>query len=210
MTFDKSSGTYVLDFEATARFAAEIEEWHDGLPKELPEQADERMLRQQMFHRLQHAAVQYSLYRSFLRHVCRDKTKEDFSYQGYSYGSSCLRAATQMILCVENMFQRGTLHEAQWYAIYALALAASSLMSFVMNNKDAPTVDESCDAARRAVELLRGLSRTSSSARRCFESLVSVVSLPQGEWTSEREPEPASPRARFFEAIGAQGTHLSR
>lgn len=75
---------------------------------------DQRVLRSQLLLRLQHAAVQMSLYRPFLQHMNRDKHDPDFDYQGYAYGSCCLRASTQMIFIIESMNKQGFLHEAQW------------------------------------------------------------------------------------------------
>lgn len=108
------SGNYGLEHETIAKFEAQIEEWYDKLPQMLPNLADRQMLRSQMILRLQHAAVQISLYRPFLNYICPDGRSQDFNYQGYAYGSSCLRASTQVIVAVDSMEKEGLLHESQW------------------------------------------------------------------------------------------------
>lgn len=90
------------------------------------------------------------------------------------------------------------IRDAGRYTIYSLALAASSLMLFVISNQEGPTVDESRDAADRAVEMLRVMGQKNTSAQRCYESLIALSRGGEGESGG------MSPRTYFFTALGAR------
>ena len=197
MTVSAKSGDN-LDYQAVTDFEKEISAWHYCLPNELPTDIDQRTLRSQLLLRLQHAGVELSLYRSFLHHLARDKDDMDFQYRGYAFGSSCLRASTQIVYTVESMHKHGFLHEAQAYTLYLLALACTSLIFFVLKWKEGPTVEESRSALDCAMALLATQGEKNISARRCHLSLVNMLSennysdYPSG-WS----------KSRFMRAIGA-------
>ena len=165
---------YELNSKAVTDFEKEIGIWHKSLPCELPEDIDQRTLRSQMLLRLQHAGVELSLYRPFLHHLTRDKDDLDFQYQGYAFGSSCLRASTQIVYIVESMDKQGFLHEAHAYMLYLLALAATSLMFFVLKWGEGPTVEESRTALNCAMALLATQGQGNVSAQRCHSFLANL------------------------------------
>jgi hypothetical protein len=197
MTISAESGGN-LDYQAVTDFEKEIGVWHHSLPSELPRDIDQRTLRSQMLLRLQHAGIELSLYRSFLHHLARDKDDVDFQYQGYAFGSSCLRASTQIVYIVESMHTQGFLHEAQAYTLYLLALAGTSLIFFVLKWKEGPTVEESRAALDCAMALLAIYGQQNVSAQRCHSALASL--LKEGKYSGKAF---GWSKSRFMRAIGA-------
>lgn len=187
-----------MNYQAVTEFEKEIQAWHQSLPNELPGNIDERTLRSQMLLRLQHAGVELSLYRPFLHHLNRDKDDPEFQYPGYAFGSSCLRASTQIIYIVESMDKQGLLHVAQAHTLYLLALAATSLIFFVLKWEEGPTVEESRRALDCAMALLAVHGQKNLSAQRCCSFLTNLykrrrLSNDASNWSKER----------FMRAIGA-------
>lgn len=192
-------GKYEINEEQIQKFEAELKQWHEDLPEMSPSGVDDRAMRSQLLLRFCYSAVQVTLYRPFLHHVARDKHHPQFNYKGYAFGSACIKACTQVVWLIDAIDRHGYLHEAQWFNTYHLALAASSLMLFVLATKDGPTVQESRTAALKARELLGKQARKNIAARRCYESLARLP-----ETMAEEGAEGGmSPRTRFMVGIGA-------
>lgn len=197
-------GKIEIDDRKIAEFEQELEKWHEDLPDMSPTGVDDRAMRSQLFLRFCYSSVQVSLYRPFLHHVARDKSDPRFNYQGYTYGSACLKACAQVVWLINAIDRHGFLHEAQWFTIYHLALATSSLMLFVLATKDGPTVEESRVAAMKARELLGKQATKNIAAKRCYESLAQLpemLAMP----STEAGGDGMSPRTRFMVGIGALG-----
>lgn len=194
-------GRYEMDYQAVADREAELEAWHQELPEMSPKTVDHRVLRTQLVLRVSYTSVQICLYRPFIHHLIRGG-REQVNYKGYAFGSACIRASTQAIWLVDAMNRHGYLHEAQWHNIYVLALAASSLMLFVLGTGEGPTVDESRLAALKAQALLDKLAENNISARRSRDSLSRLAQELQGP-VPATEPGSMSPRSQFMIAIGA-------
>lgn len=196
-----TSGKYEINDNRINAFAAELENWHQDLPEMSPTGVDDRALRSQLLLRFCYHTVQVSLYRPFLHHIARDRNDPQFNYKGYAFGSACIKACTQVVWLIDAIDRHGFLHEAQWFNTYHLAFAASSLMLFVLANRDgpAPTVEESQVAASRARELLGKQARRNIAARRCYESLARIPDIGMGGG----EGGSMSPRTRFMVGIGA-------
>lgn len=109
--------TYNLDYESVPGIETELTAWHQSLPQTLPNAGDQRALYAQLLLRLQYAAVQVILYRPFLHHVNRSNQDPEFNYNGYAFGSACLKASMQVVLILDSTETQGLLHEAQWYRL---------------------------------------------------------------------------------------------
>lgn len=70
---------------------------------------------------------------------------------------------------------KAVLYEACWFHIYILALAASLLLFFVLGTKCGPTIEESTATALKACELLERLAQFNPSARRSYESIITLI-----------------------------------
>ncbi|KAK4497130.1 hypothetical protein PRZ48_011580 [Zasmidium cellare] len=196
-----SNGKFSIPDGKIDAFAAELETWHADLPEMSPSNVvDDRALRSQLLLRFCFHSVQVSLYRPFLHHVARDRNDPTFNFKGYEFGSACIKACTQVVWLIDAIDRHGFLHEAQWFNTYHLAFAASSLMLFILSNRDGPTVEESQVAVVKAKELLGKQARRNIAARRCYESLARI---PGTEAEVLGEGGSMSPRTRFMVGIGA-------
>ncbi|KAF2720983.1 hypothetical protein K431DRAFT_269508 [Polychaeton citri CBS 116435] len=164
-------------YEDVAQWQAEMVEWHEELPTLTPNSTDRRSLHAQLLLRLAYSSGELILHRPFLHHLARERGDPGFNFRGYECGSSCVRAAMQLVWVCDTINSEGLMREAQWFHIFNVCLAGYVLVFFVLYNKRGATVDECTAAALKARDLLGTLGQLNSSAKYCHESLSALIEV---------------------------------
>ena len=84
--------------------------------------------RPQLMLRLAYAHVQMVLYRPFLHHAAKNlRPYRDIRYKAYACGSSCVKAAMQVVWLAEELERQSLFNEAGWFCALIVAFAATIL-----------------------------------------------------------------------------------
>jgi hypothetical protein len=127
----------------------------------------------QLLLRVAYAHVQMVLYRPFLHHALKDMRSNNspVSMKAYSCGSSCIKAASQVVWLAETLESYNLFNEAHWFTTLICSFTAACLVLFVMSNEGDPTLSEVEGAVRRIKGLCYRHSAQNPSMARCYRFL---------------------------------------
>ncbi len=186
----QKNGFYGVEYSKIVTIEDQLEAWFNGLQDPADAVAPEgtmlvryvslltgrnrsnRLYRSQLLLRLAYAHVQMVLYRPFLHHALKNmRSNNHVSLKAYACGSSCIKAAMQVVWLAETLESYNIFNEAHWFTTLIVSFTAACLELFVMSNEGDPTLPETEDAVRRIKGLCLRHSSQNPSMARCYRFL---------------------------------------
>lgn len=122
--------------------------------------------------RISYAHVQMIMYRPFLHYVSSGCQGRGIDKRSYACAAACVSVARNVVHVTAGMKKRKLLNGSYWFTMYTTYFAILSLVFFVLENPESPTVkDGILKDALEGKNTLAGLTKKSLAADRCTQSL---------------------------------------
>lgn len=126
---------------------------------------------------INHAYVQWILYRPFLHSVSNSLRTRDIDSRSYACASACLSASRRIVNTVSGMYKKHLINGSYWFAMHATYVAVLTLVFFVLENTDVATIEDGVvNDAFEGKDILAALAKDSVALKRCACLYVSFHS----------------------------------
>ncbi|KAK2757097.1 hypothetical protein FQN54_005066 [Arachnomyces sp. PD_36] len=169
-----SDHTYVVSHSKIREIERDLQTWMEALPSALKpgEESTPEVERMRQLLRISYAHVQMVMYRPFLHYVAGGCQGRGIDKRSYACAAACVSVARNVVHITAGMKKRKLLNGSYWFTMYTTYFAILSLVFFVLENPESPTVkDGILKDALEGKNTLAGLTKKSLAADRCTQSL---------------------------------------
>ena len=124
-----------------------------------------------------YAYIEMFLYRPFLHYISCDVQNKNVDKRSYACAAACVSVARNIVHLSADMKKKGLLVGSYWFYMYTTFFAVISLVFYVLENDNSPSLLEVLRDAHEGRDTLAGLAKRSLAARKCTSAL-SVNSPP--------------------------------